>query len=310
MPAVSSASSILPPPSAIPSTPAASVSLAAPPAVAKPPVAASLLGTPEAAASVQQILMLLATLVQSLAAGSAGAAKPGPLLPGVALPASAAPVVAPASPTLTNKTADPTQKAALDKSLAAIASDPDGAKLLAAAKAKGVTIEAGDPAKAGGSFDAVVDCPACAAAAAAAAGAADASAAADAKGAGNAGNAGGIISKAGGLNNGNVIVNGVTLSNSQNGQIRVVVRDPSNIKTIVHELVHAVSTGDGNSKAEEGIADVVGSRVANRLGGAAVGGLSGDDETIFVNKQKLYPGLDNNNAIRQTLAALGINVIV
>jgi hypothetical protein len=219
---------------------------------------------------------------------------------------------------IVNKSADATEKAALDKSLAAIAADPDGAKLLAAAKAKGVTIEVGNPATAGGQFDVAVDCPACAAAAAGSltaipgvTGAADASAdAGDGKGAGNAGNAGGLISKAGGLNSKNVVVNGVTLSNSQNGDIRIVVRDASNIKTIVHELVHAVSTGDGNSKAEEGIADVVGSRVANRIAGASAGGLAGDDQTIFENKQRLYPGLGNNNDIRQTLAALGINVTV
>lgn len=164
----------------------------------------------------------------------------------------------------------------LRASLDRIAQDPDGAKLIAAAHAKGVYIEVGDPSTANGNFDMVsqCNCPAC-----------QGQRAAD----------------------GTVTVNGVTLTNSS-GQSKIVVRDPSNIKTIVHELVHAVSTGDGNSRDEEGIADVVGSRVANRLG--APGGLAGSEQQIFINKQQFYPELMQSNGIRQTLFGLGIGVSV
>lgn len=148
----------------------------------------------------------------------------------------------------------------LSQSLNAIASDPDGAKLLQAAQEKGVTIEVGDP---------------------------------------------GVAAGVGSDNS----INGVTLTNP-NGETKIVVRDPNNIKTLVHELVHAVSTQDGNSKDEEGIADVIGSRVANRLGGAAVGGLNGSDQEIFQKKQQYYPELGQSNSIRNTLAGLGLAVSV
>src|SRR6478609_6519851 len=66
---------------------------------------------------------------------------------------------------ITNGTKNPTQKATLDDSLERIASDPDGAKLLAQAKKAGVTIKVGDPAAAaagaGARDQTVVECPAC-----------------------------------------------------------------------------------------------------------------------------------------------------
>lgn len=171
-----------------------------------------------------------------------------------------------------------TQNAQLNQSLARIATDPDGSVLLNRAKQLGVSIEVGDPAAAAGAKDVTV------------------------KGDGLTDNL--SVAK-----DGSIVVNGVTLSDA-NGNIRIVVRDPSNIKTIAHELVHAVSTGDGNSKQEEGIADVIGSRVANRLGGTAVGGLTGSDEQIYLNKQQYYPNLPTTNNIRQTLAGLGLSVNV
>ena len=119
------------------------------------------------------------------------------------------------------------ERDALDNSLAAIAKDPEGAALLAEAERRGVTIEVGDPGAFVGSQDAV-DC--------------------------SCGQHGDGVAADRASN-----VAGVTLS--RGGQSHIVVRDPSNIKTIVHELVHAVSTEDGNSKHEEGIADVVGSRL-------------------------------------------------
>lgn len=162
----------------------------------------------------------------------------------------------------------------LNRSLNAVASDSEGAKLIAAAKAKGITIEVGDPAKAAGANDkaSVCSCPTHQAAA----------------------------------KDGTSTVNGVTIT-QPDGSIKIVVRDPNNIKTIAHELVHAVSSQDGDSKEEEGIADVIGSRIANRIGGSAVGGLNGTDQQIFLNKQQYYPGLIQNNAIRSSLASLGIS---
>jgi len=171
-----------------------------------------------------------------------------------------------------------TQNAQLNQSLAGIAADPDGSVLLNRAKQLGVSIEVGDPAAAAGAKDVMV------------------------KG-------DGLTENLSVAKDGTIIVNGVTLSDA-NGNIRVVVRDPSNIKTIAHELVHAVSAGDGNSKQEEGIADVIGSRVANRLGGTAVGGLTGSDAQIYVNKQQYYPNLPTTNNIRQTIAGLGLSVNV
>lgn len=201
----------------------------------------------------------------SKAAGNAG----GATLDASAAQAALSAVPNAAGPTLTNIGGNPQ----LERSLSAIASDPEGAKLLAAARAKGVTIEVGDPSVSGlGAADASrSNCPTCQQAAA----------------------------------DGNTVINGVTISRGD--QSRIIVRDPNNIKTIVHELVHAVSTGDGNSLDEEGIADVVGSRVANRLGGAAVGGLSGSERQIFINKQQFYSGLSQSNGIANTLASLGIN---
>lgn len=245
----------------------------------------------------QMLLMVLTVALQTIMKQMAGSGTGGTAtVAGTATTTTptAAPTVnttatatAAANLTLTNKTTDATQKAALDKSLAAIASDPDGAKLLADAKAKGVTIEVGNPATAGGAFDIANPC----------------NCGLDHTAADAAGNTAQL--------DGQVIVNGVTLSNSQTGKIRIVVRDASNIKTIAHELVHAVSTNDSNSKDEEGIADLVGSRIANRSGaGAQSGGLSGTDQQIFINKQQFYPDLKQTNPIRATLASLGISVSV
>jgi hypothetical protein len=218
-----------------------------------------------------QIMSLLFTLIQNMpnaspAASLTGATTTTPLTN---------------TTTLTNTTADAKDKAALNKSLAEINTDPDGAKLMAQAQKLGVTIKVGDPAAAAGNNDVSV------------------------KGDGLTDPDNRSVAK-----DGTVIVNGVTLSDNKTGKITIVVRDPSNIKTIAHELVHAVSTGDGNSKQEEGIADVVGSRIANHLGGTTVGGLSGSDGQIFENKQQFYPTLMSNNDIRDTLTRLGINVSV
>lgn len=264
------------------------------------PAASLSLGTAGSADQLTQVFSLMLAIVQKLASGLNGGGGAVPP-PGAAGPST----LAVAAPPLVNTTQDTQKKSQLDESMALIGQDPDGAKLLAKAKSLGVTIEAGDPAKAGGAFDVAVPCAACQAAAAADASGDPATAARIRAQDGDGGKGG-----TGASNDGNVVVNGVTLSNSQTGKIRIVVRDPSNIKTIVHELVHAVSTQDGNSKQEEGIADVVGSRVASRTGGAAVGALTGSERQIFLNKQQFYPELGANNDIRATLRALGIGVTV
>ncbi len=301
-------------------------------------IPATTVGT--SSASQQMMIAMMTTIVTALIQKLTAGAIPLPNTTGDPfgniLQESKAPRVATpaASISITNTTTNAGDKSKLNDSLSAIAQDPDGAKLLAAAKAAGVKISVGDPGAAIGSADKdtqiiVCNCPMHVAMRAAAA---------NATASGQDPKAAAIlaaeqiepsIAQTGidpttnlpieeiyngldttSLDSGGTVVNGVTLSNNNGGNVRVIVRDPNNIKTIAHELVHAISTADGNSKEEEGIADVIGSRVANRLGGADVGGLSGSDETIYTNKQKLYPELKQRNAIRQTLAGDGLSVNV
>ena len=172
-------------------------------------------------------------------------------------------------PNLKNTAADPKQKLRLDNTLKAISNDPEGSKLLEAAKAKGYTIEVGDPlAAAGGSLDkGSVSCNHC-------------------KAAMDAGTQ----------------VNGVTLPSQKKIIINPKAQDFE--KTVVHELVHAATDGDGNSQQEEGIADVVGYRVANRITAKAQ---PGDTRSIYENKMKNYRELQGSNSIRDTLASIGID---
>jgi len=174
-----------------------------------------------------------------------------------------------------NTTTDPTQRARLDNALSGMANDPEGSKLLEAAIAKGYTIEVGDPSAATGSRDAggahdVAACPECQAAL-----------------------------------DGGQQVNGVTLP----GQKKIVINPnaPDFEKTLAHELVHAASEGDGNSVQEEGVADVVGFRIAGRLTGN-VNPLS--EAEIAKQKEASYTvataGGQARNGIIETLAQLGI----
>lgn len=173
-------------------------------------------------------------------------------------------------PATFNKTTDPAQKAKLDATLAKIASDPEGSKLLQKAIANGYTIEIGDAAKAlGGQNDkegAAALCPACQAAL----------------------DAGGTV-------------NGATLPDQKK-----IVIDPNaeNFdKTVVHELVHAATPGDGNSQQEEGLADVLGFRITSRINGTP---LPGSERDIFNNKIQNYKELQANNGIDASLAAIGL----
>ncbi len=144
----------------------------------------------------------------------------------------------------------------LRNSLAAIAEDPDGARLLEAVQAKGIRIRVGDP--------------------------------------------------------GGPEVQGLFTGNE------IIVRDPRNVKTLVHEMVHAATNGDGNSKSEEGRADVIGTRVARRiaqkegLDPGSIGAREGSDQHIFETKKQVdgYRGLSEENGSRQTLAHLGVQVNV
>ncbi len=159
----------------------------------------------------------------------------------------------------------------LDASLQKIAATPDGAKLIAEAQRRGVTIRVGDPGAASGSRDQV---------------------------GGGACNCDQCTSVA---KDGTTVVNGVTIT--RGGKTEIIVRDPNNIKTIVHELVHATSTEDGNSKLEETAADSVGYRVLAQIEGR---GLSGSELSAIRNKASYYPNLGSFNNIENTLARLGI----
>jgi hypothetical protein len=187
----------------------------------------------------------------------------------ISIAATPVPAAVPASNaglTLPNQTQDATQKARLDATLAKVAQDPDGAKLLAAAKAAGYTIEVGDPTVAAAGAHDVSTCPICQAA----------------------------------LDAG-LTVNGVTIPSQK--KIVVNPNAPNFDKTVVHELVHASTEGDGDSQTEEGLADVIGFRVASRIDGTAP---PATDQQIFSQKILSYLELNKNNPILASLAALGI----
>ncbi len=162
-------------------------------------------------------------------------------------------------------------QARLNNTLNAISQDTEGSKLLDAAKAKGYSFEVGDPAAAvkegGVSLDKKSSsCSQCKAA----------------------------------LDAGKQI-NGVTLPEQK--KIVINPNAPDFEKTLVHELVHAATDEDGNSQQEEGIADVIGYRVASRITGEAQ---PGSPQSIYKNKINNYPELQQSNSIRSTLASLRI----
>lgn len=88
------------------------------------------------------------------AGGNGGSATVPPELSTSPNPPAAGPAPSPADASqlasgIKNNTTDPTQKQRLDTTLAKVAQDPDGAKLLKAAEANGYSIEVGDPTAAG-----------------------------------------------------------------------------------------------------------------------------------------------------------------
>lgn len=76
-------------------------------------------------------------------------------------------------------------------------------------------------------------------------------------------------------------------------------------KTLVHELVHSATKGDGNSQDEEGLADAIAFRVGERAGLLADNGLTTQQE--YEAKKQLYGHLEGTNDIRNSLASLGID---
>lgn len=209
---------------------------------------------------------------------SAPAGPAAPAAPVVAAPVATAPAPAavPAVPPNVNTTTDPTQKARLDSVLSKLNSDPEGAILLQKALAKGYTLSVGDPNAAVGAKDAngvpahdALTCPSCQSAAL----------------------------------DGGVQVNGVTIPSQH--KIVVNPQAPDFEKTVVHELVHAVSDNDGNSQKEEGRADQIGYEIAARITGKAPPGTAAQ---IFQSKIRNYPTLQAANGIDTTLAQLGIDI--
>ena len=94
---------------------------------------------------------------------------------------------------------------------------------------------------------------------------------------------------------------GVTVPDQK--KIVISPNAPDFDKTVIHELVHAATQGDGDSKTEEGMADVIGYRIASRVDGTQA---PGSERQIFQSKIANYPSLGNDNSIIQDLNALGI----
>lgn len=76
---------------------------------------------------------------------------------------------------------------------------------------------------------------------------------------------------------------------------RITVKDPNNIDTLVHELVHAATKEDGTSKEEEGLAKRIGSRVASRLTGSR----QVSEASIQRDLRSFYGGLRSSNGVTQ-----------
>jgi hypothetical protein len=92
------------------------------------------------------------------------------------------------------------------------------------------------------------------------------------------------------------------LGKFETGSNTITVKDPSNVKTLVHELVHATTPEDGNSQKEEGLANVIGNRVESRLKGTAP-----ENPNQIINQTiPLYPDLQGSNNIINSLSKLGI----
>jgi len=96
-------------------------------------------------------------------------------------------------------------------------------------------------------------------------------------------------------------INGITIPGTKT--IIVSPNAPEFDKTVSHELVHAATEADGNSQTEEGMADVIGYRIASRIDGTPE---PGSEQEIFQNKIASYPNLNGSNDIINSLLQLGI----
>jgi hypothetical protein len=83
---------------------------------------------------------------------------------------------------------------------------------------------------------------------------------------------------------------------------QIIIGNPNNLKTIVHELVHSVTPEDGNSQTEEGLANVVGRRIEARLFGRQ----PENPQVTFNNTLPNYTQLRPTNDILNSLNRLGI----
>lgn len=207
--------------------------------------------------NLQQIFSALASILQILIqslSSSTGAAPTGTTAPPTTTGGSSNTPTQPAPQTAStlgnaaaqrNTTTDPNQKQRLNNTLAAIAQDPEGSKLLKAALDKGYTIQVGN-------LDANT--------------------------------------------------NGDTLPDQK--KIIISPNAPNFTKTVVHELVHAATDQDGDSKDEEGKADVIGFRVASRI----LGQPEPNEQATYRDKvtNPAYGNLQANNNVDQALAALGL----
>lgn len=92
----------------------------------------------------------------------------------------------------------------------------------------------------------------------------------------------------------------------------ITVSNPNDVKTLAHELVHAATntpgnastaiSGNGNSRREEGNAEVIGQRIAARTSGRQMP----NERQVFNDFIKNYPELRQDNGIDQALRNLGI----
>ncbi len=91
------------------------------------------------------------------------------------------------------------------------------------------------------------------------------------------------------------------------GSPTVKVDDASDLDTVAHELVHAATINDGNSRLEETAAFVIGNRIAAQNGQAQLQDATALQQTV----ERLYQDLEGPiNDIRSSLAGLGITSLL
>ncbi|MGE0200070.1 MAG: hypothetical protein AB7P76_03775 [Candidatus Melainabacteria bacterium] len=105
---------------------------------------------------------------------------------------------------------------------------------------------------------------------------------------------------------------GVTISNGNDA--RIIVRDlDTGLETLIHELGHAVSTEDGNSREEEGAVEALAAKITRNIDPSVAAlsennGLTLDQVAQQKSSLRAYQALMAQNNILGTLSRLGINV--